>query len=73
MSTGCAVLFLNFLHHQLRHPWATIVTHGRPTLAATYQALQSTNDGWEQFSTLVDVHYPPDQYAHTTSDNIFPL
>lgn len=73
VSTGCAVLFLNFMHHQLRHPWATIVTHGRPTLAATYHALQNTNDGWEQFSALLDAHFPRGRHAHVTTDNVFPL
>jgi hypothetical protein len=72
-STGCAVLFLNYLHHQLGHPWTTIVAHGRPTLAATYHALQNSNDGWEQFSTLLAAHYPPGRYAHVTTDNVFPL
>jgi hypothetical protein len=72
-STGCAVLFLNYLHHQLSHPWTTIVAYGRPTLAATYHALQGNNDGWEQFSALVDARYPPDRHAHVTTDNVFPL
>jgi hypothetical protein len=72
-STGCAVLFLNYLHHQLGHHWATVVAHGRPTLAATYEALQGKNDGWEQFSTLVAAHYPLGQFAHVATDNIFPL
>ena len=72
-STGCAVLFLNYLHHQLGHRWATDVAHGRPTLAGTYDALQNSNDGWEQFSTLVAAHYPPGRHAHVATDNIFPL
>jgi hypothetical protein len=73
VSTGCAVLFLNYLHHQLGHPWASVVAHGRPTLAATYQALQNDDNGWEQFSTLVAAHYPPGQHAHVATDNVFPL
>lgn len=72
-SIGCAVLFLNYLHHQLGHPWETIVAHGRPTLAATYLALENTDDGWEQFSTLLAAHYPPGKYAHVVTDNVFPL
>ena len=73
VSTGCAVLFLNYLHHQLGHPWGTIVAQGGPNLAATYHALQNRNDGWEQFSTLVAAHYPPGQHAYVPTDNIFPL
>ena len=73
LSIGCAVLFLNYLHQQLAHSWATIVAHGRPTLAATYHALEDREDGWEHFSTLVDAHYPPGAYAHVPTDNIFPL
>jgi hypothetical protein len=73
MSTGCATLFLNYLHHQLGHPWAAIVAHGHPTLAATYHALQNRNDGWEQFSTLLAAHYPPGHRSHVATDNVFPL
>jgi hypothetical protein len=73
VSTGCAVLFLNYLHHQLGHPWATIVAHGRPTLAETYHALENKNDGWEQFSTLVAARYPPGKHAAVTTDNVFPI
>ena len=73
VSTGCAVLFLNYLHHQLGHRWATIVGHGRPTLAATYHAIEHHDDGWEKFSALVAAHFPPGRYAHVTSDNVFPL
>jgi hypothetical protein len=73
VSTGCAVLFLNYLHHQLGHRWSSVVAHGRPTLAATYHALEGTNDGWEQFSALVAAHYPPGKHAHVPTDNVFPL
>jgi hypothetical protein len=73
VSTGCAVLFLNYLHHQLGHSWATMVAHGRPTLAATYHALENKNDGWEQFSTLVAAHFPPGRHSHVATDNVFPL
>lgn len=73
VSTGCSVLFLNYLHYQLGHSWTTVVANGEATLASTYAKLEDRDDGWEQFSTLVDSHYPPDRYAHTTSDNIFPL
>ena len=73
VSTGCAVLFLNYLHHQLGHRWSTVVAHGRPTLAATYYALEGSDDGWEQFSTLVAAHYPPGKRAHVPTDNVFPL
>jgi len=32
VSTGCAVLFLNWLHYQLGYDWTAIVGAGGPTL-----------------------------------------
>jgi len=72
-STGCAVLFLNYLHYQLGYDWRSVVAHPGPTLAASYRALQNRDDGWEEFSTLLARHYPPGRYARVTTDNVFPL
>ncbi len=72
-STGCSVLFLNYLHYQLGHDWTTIVAHGRPTLGATYKAIEGHDDGWPRFSALVSRHYRPGIHAHVPGDNIFPL
>jgi hypothetical protein len=74
VSTGCAVLFLNYLHYQLGHGWTEIVTNGQATLAATYASLTGgKHDGWQQFSNLLATHYPPGNPVSLTSDNVFPL
>jgi hypothetical protein len=74
VSTGCAVLFLNYLHHQLGYSWRDIVTSGRPTLGATHQALTGTrSSGWQKFERLVSRHYPRGARSSVRGDNIFPL
>jgi hypothetical protein len=74
VSTGCAVLFLNYLRSQLGFAWEEIVTKGKPTLAATYRALTGgKHDGWQAFSSLLAAHFPPGGAVDVTGDNVFPL
>jgi hypothetical protein len=74
VSTGCAALFLNYLHYQLGYSWRDIVANGQPTLGETHRALTaSRSDGWKEFRTLVARHYPPTVSCGLTRDNIFPL
>jgi hypothetical protein len=74
VSTGCAALFLNYLHDQLRYSWQAIVTNGLPTLSETYQALtRRSADIWTDFSCLIDAYFPPGTRADATTDNVFPL
>jgi hypothetical protein len=74
VSTGCAVLFLNYLHDQLGYSWRQIVTNGQPTLAETYRALTgSRSSGWHDFNRLIARHYPRGKTAVIETDNIFPL
>jgi hypothetical protein len=74
VSTGCAVLFLNYLRYQLGYSWQDIVTHGRPTLAETaYSLTEKASNVWATFSTLIDTHFPPGTRVHLAGDNVFPL
>ena len=73
ISTGCSVLFLNYLHYQLDFTWAEIVNRGRPTLGQTYQALTSVADGLTPFKTLLQGFYPEGVPSGVTTDNVFPL
>jgi len=73
VANGCSVLFLNFLHYQLKFTWDAIVQAGAPTLARTYQNLAGKNDGFEQFSALLQVKYPVGTPSGLTNDNPFPL
>ncbi len=72
-SIGCSVLFLNWLHTQLGYDWQDIVRAGGATLADTYKNLTGGMDGWNQFSTMIDEHYPKGTPEHLDTDNPFPL
>jgi hypothetical protein len=70
---GCAVLFLNYLHHQLGYSWTDVVTRGRATLGETYRALTNGSTGWAEFSALLATHFPPGRPSRVKGDNVFPL
>ncbi|MHB8527362.1 MAG: hypothetical protein ACYDD2_14565 [Candidatus Acidiferrales bacterium] len=73
VSTGCAVLFLNYLRHQLNYTWPQIVQAAGSTLDQTYTALAGAPGGFAPFKTLLDSHFPPGQPSGLTTDNPFPL
>jgi len=74
VSIGCSVLFLNWLHFQLDYSWQDIIRAGGPTLADTYRRLTSSNaNGWQQFSDLMQEHYPLGIHVELGTDNPFPL
>ena len=78
-AIGCAVLFLNWLHCQLKIGWKEICQAGGSTLAQTYQRvggpqLTGENDGFVAFRKLLDRHFPLGKDCGlTTTDNPFPL
>ncbi len=73
VSTGCSVLFLNYLHYQLDFNWAEIVQAGAPTLAQTYTNLTGQADGLSPFKALLQAFYPVGTPSGVTTDNVFPL
>jgi hypothetical protein len=73
VANGCSVLFLNWLHHQLKHPWPRIVAAGAPTLGQTYTKLTGKTDGFIQFKALIDAHFPIGRKSRLKTDNPFPL
>ena len=73
VSTGCAVLFLNYLHYQLNFPWPQIVQAAGSTLEQTYHALTGNSGGFAPFKALLDSHFRAGQPSGFTSDNPFPL
>jgi hypothetical protein len=68
---GCAVLFLYWMRYQLGISWQQIISAGSDTLAHTFTQLTRRNTGYQEFSDIVNLKYPPG----TTSqfDNIFPI
>jgi hypothetical protein len=54
VANGCSVLFLNYLRHQLGHPWGTIAQAAGTTLAQTYQTLTgNASDPFPAFQALL--------------------
>jgi hypothetical protein len=73
IANGCSVLFLNWLHHQLKHPWQRIVAAGAPTLGQTYTKLTGNTDGSRRFKALIDAHFAAGRKTRLKTDNPFPL
>ena len=75
VANGCSVLFLNYLRFQtgLTYGWDAVVQAAAPTLAQTYQNLTGKNDGFDQFSALLQANFPLGSPSGLTSDNPFPL
>jgi len=72
-STGCAVLFLNYLRYQLNFTWPQIVQAAGSTLEQTYKALSGTSGAFAPFKALLDSHFPAGRPSGLTTDNPFPL
>ena len=73
VSTGCSVLFLNWLRYELKYGWQNIVSSGASTLAGTYTQLTGETDGWARFSTQLAARYPIGTPSGLVDDNPFPL
>jgi hypothetical protein len=67
------VLFLNYLAMQLQFTWNQIVAAAAPTLGQTYAKLTTKPDGFKQFSSLLEAHFPSGRPSGITSDSPFPL
>lgn len=73
VSTGCAVLFLNWLKYQLNYNWIDITQAAAPTLAETYTKLANASNGFSSFMTLLQTHFPQGTPSGLIGDNPFPL
>lgn len=74
LSTGCAVLFLNYLHYQLNYRWRDIVAAAGPNLSVTY--LRLTGDArnpFPAFAALLAGKFPVGSQAVLETDNPFPI
>jgi hypothetical protein len=72
-ANGCSVLFLNWLRFQLNYSWAQIVGAAAPTLGETYTKLTGNKDGFKQFETLLNAHFPKGRPSGLKTDNPFPI
>jgi len=73
VSTGCAVLFLNYLRYHLGFTWRQIIQAGGSTLAQTYKRLTGRADPFFRFSSLLERRFPQVPAADIAGDNPFPL
>jgi hypothetical protein len=73
ISTGCAVLFLNWLHFQLGFEWRDIIAAGGEPLASTFTNLTGKGNAFDEFRAVVDRLFPPDRPSGLTTDNPFPV
>jgi hypothetical protein len=71
--TGCATLFIYFLHSQLGFSIEDIIAAAGDTLARVYQNLTGKSDGFSAFSSIVDSHFPKSLTSNPPSDDLFPV
>ena len=72
-STGCAMLFLYYLHSQLYVSIPHIIQQGGGTLEATYHAVTGKNGGFGALRALLDSYFPLSQTPPLATNNPFPL
>lgn len=86
VSIGCATLFLNWLRFEHGHKWEQIIQSGDfswqqlgvapvGTLGATFKKLTNRPDGYIQFLTFINQHFPVTQKVTSglPSDTPFPF
>jgi hypothetical protein len=74
MITGCGVLFLAFLRHELGFTIQQIIAAAAPTMAGVHTKLTGMTDAWTSFRDLVNLHYPQDGSIYASPlDNVFPV
>jgi hypothetical protein len=70
---GCTVLFLNYMHMQLKTPWDKIIQAGGENLGQTYTNLRLGAEGFKKFRQLMDAKFPIGRPSRLTTDNPFPI
>lgn len=78
-STGCALLFLNWLRYQIGYRWEQIVGAGRQITDLNpeklYHALTNASDGngWKTFQSFIDAQFPVGTKVSLSGNNPFPI
>lgn len=74
LSTGCAVLFLNYLRYQLGYRWRHIVVAAGQNLSTTYLRLTGDpSNPFPPFAALLATRFPVGRQAVLATDNPFPM
>ena len=75
LSYGCGLLFLYFLHDQLRYSWKQIASSNGEHLAQTYAELtgRPEESAFPEFADLLDAHLPPGTTLAPPRESVFPL
>jgi len=74
LSTGCSVLFLNYLHYQMGYRWRDIVAAAGPNLSVTYMRLTGdASNPFPAFAALLASRFPVGSRAVLQTDNPFPI
>ena len=72
-SYGCAILYLNYLHYQLKCSWEDIIASKSETLDKLYATLTGKTDAVSSFMDLINSHFPTGTPYEGSPDNVFPL
>lgn len=75
LATGCGILFLYFLHDQLRYSWKQIASSNGDHLAETFAQLTGRPQGsaFTEFADVLDAHLPPGTSVTPAIESVFPL
>jgi hypothetical protein len=77
MSIGCGILFLYYLHTQLRTPWSAIIDNLGRTLADTYANLGHgpRESAFDDFNNKLQAVFPPGSNVdyNLPYEDVFPL
>ncbi|WP_432887959.1 hypothetical protein ACQPYH_06375 [Kribbella sp. CA-245084] len=74
-SFGCGILFLYYLHDQLRYSWKQIASSNGDHLAQTFAELtgRPQQSAFPEFADILDAHLPPGTTLVPPRESVFPL
>jgi hypothetical protein len=74
-SFGCGILFLYYLHDQLRYSWEQIASSNGDHLAQTFAELtgRPEQSAFPEFADVLDAHLPPGTNLVPPRESVFPL
>jgi hypothetical protein len=75
VSFGCGILFLYYLHDQLRYSWKQIASSNGDHLAQTFAELtgRPEQSAFPEFADVLDAHLAPGTSVVPPRESVFPL